>query len=84
MEPFQEPLDWGTLIELINEDYEDLHHKPTLNPASAAAWLLDRLDAARVKVGAAPALGKLTPELRRRLEEVLDKRRKKRGQTTVS
>ncbi|MDZ4806353.1 MAG: hypothetical protein SGI90_15960 [Candidatus Eisenbacteria bacterium] len=72
LEPFQESLDWGTLIELINEDYEDLHARPAINPPSAAGWLLDRLDAARIKVGAEPALGKLPPELRKRLESALE------------
>lgn len=72
LEPFQEPLDWGTLIELINEDYEDLHQKPVIAPTSAAAWLFDRMDAARLKVGAAPKLGKLAPDLRQRLEAALE------------
>lgn len=72
MEPFQEPLDWGTLIELINEDYEDLHRKPSIHPHSSAAWLFDRLDAARRAVGAAPELGRLAPDRRRDLETALE------------
>jgi hypothetical protein len=72
MEPFQDPLDWGTLIELINEDYADLHTRPTIAPASAAAWLFDRLDKARTKVGADPALGKLPPDVRKKLETTLE------------
>jgi len=72
MEPFQDPLDWGTLIELINEDYEDLHTRPAIAPASAAAWLFDRLDAARRKVGADPALGKLPADVRKKLESTLE------------
>ena len=72
LEPFQEPLDWGTLIELVNEDYEDLHAKPTINPPSAAAWLFDRLDSARRKVGADPRLGKLPADIRKKLETALE------------
>jgi hypothetical protein len=72
LEPFKDPLDWGTLIELINEDYEDLHTRPSIAPKSAAAWLLDRLDNARRKVGADPALGKLPPDVRQKLEAALE------------
>ncbi|HEX7880821.1 MAG TPA: hypothetical protein VF720_15520 [Candidatus Eisenbacteria bacterium] len=72
MEPFKDSLDWGTLIELINEDYEDLHAKPAIKPASAAAWLFDRMDEARKKVGADPALGKLPADVRKSLETTLE------------
>ena len=43
---------WGTLIELLNQDYEDLvaANKPT--PDSAAAYMLERFDAASATVGA--------------------------------
>jgi hypothetical protein len=70
--PMKEPRDWGTLIELLNEDFDDLvkRHRPA--PASAAVWLLDRFDAARRKVGARPALGQLEPGLRRELVETLE------------
>ncbi len=70
--PFTEPLDWGTLIELINEDYEDLHQRPSINPDSAAAWLLDRIDNAREKVGAKPALRSLDPAVRSNLVGALE------------
>jgi hypothetical protein len=57
--PMKEPLDWGTLVELLNDDFEDLkgRHRPA--PASAAEWLLDRFDLARQKAGARPAFGAL-------------------------
>lgn len=70
--PFCEPKDWGTLIELVNEDYRDLHARPTIRPESAAAWLFDRFDRAREKAGAAPALWSLPADLRRRLESALE------------
>lgn len=50
--PFIDPIDWGTLIELINEDYADLHARKVAKPASAARHLLDRIEAAGKKVGA--------------------------------
>jgi len=70
--PFREPLDWGTLIELVNEDYADLlrDHQPT--PASAAGWLFDRLDRARAKVGAPLVFAGLAAGLRHELERALE------------
>lgn len=50
--PFRDPRHWGTLIELLNEDYEDLHSKKTVNPKSSSMHLFDRIDAAAKKVGA--------------------------------
>jgi hypothetical protein len=70
--PMKQPLDWGTLIELLNEDFDDLVHRRRAAPASAAAWMFDRFDAARVKVGAEPSLKKLATGLRSRLTTELD------------
>jgi hypothetical protein len=65
--PFRNSVDWLTLIELINEDYEDLvaGNKPT--PASASLWLFDRMDAARVRAGGEAVIGKLPEELRQEI-----------------
>jgi hypothetical protein len=62
--PMKEPLDWGTLIELLNEDFDDLVERRRAAPASASEWLLGRLDAARTRVGAEPVLGKLPAGVR--------------------
>lgn len=70
--PMKESRDWGTLIELLNEDYEDLAHRSKWSPASAATWLLDRFDTARGKVGAEPAFGRLAPALRAELVAALE------------
>lgn len=70
--PMKESRDWGTLIELLNEDFDDLLKKNRPAPASAATWLLDRFDAARRKVGAAPALGALPANLRAELISTLE------------
>jgi len=51
---FADPRDWGTLIELINEDFADLRVCGARPGGSAARWLISRLDRARSKVGAAP------------------------------
>jgi len=70
--PMKEQLDWGTLIELLNEDYHDLVNRRRVDPPSPAAWLLDRFDAARSKVGAQPAFATLDPTLRKTLIGALE------------
>jgi len=62
--PMDEPLDWGTLMILINEDYAAVGIGIGDEPDSPAEWLFDRIDRARVTVGAPPALATLRPELR--------------------
>jgi hypothetical protein len=71
--PMKQPLDWGTLVELLNEDFDDLlrRHRPA--PTSAAGWLLDRYDSARAKVGADPAFATLPVGLRAELVAALEK-----------
>jgi hypothetical protein len=71
--PMKEPRDWGTLVELLNEDFDDLLARRRAAPAAAAPWLLGRFDAARRRVGADPALGRLPAALRRELEAALEK-----------
>jgi hypothetical protein len=62
--PFQDGRDWRTLIELVNEDHADLVCLKRHAPASAAVWLMDRLDAARSRFGLPPALGLLPARVR--------------------
>lgn len=62
-EPFKNPRDWGTLIQLLNEDHADLVAKSVTTPASAAALLFERIDRAAAKVGVDPRLGTLAAEL---------------------
>ena len=54
-----------TLIELMNEDYEDLAAKNKPAPDSAALYLFDRIDAARVRAGGQAIIGTLDEDLRR-------------------
>lgn len=70
--PMKETRDWGTLVELVNEDFDDLLHRRIQKPASAATWLLDRLNAARVRSGAAPSLAQLPKDVRAKLVEELE------------
>lgn len=57
--PFRDPLEWGTLIALLNEDYDRLLARQTLDVTSAAELLFERLDDARARVGLPRALDKL-------------------------
>jgi len=70
--PMKQPLDWGTLIELLNEDFDDVLHRRKPAPASPAEWLLGRFDAARAKVGAKPAFAAMPATLRRELIVTLE------------
>jgi hypothetical protein len=70
--PMQQPLDWGTLIELLNEDYDDLAAGRRVSPVSAAEWLFDRFDRARARVGARAELAALAAPLRRELAGALE------------
>lgn len=54
--PFQDPFEWLTLVELLNEDYRDLRAGKTVNPYSAGHYIMDRFDEARKKVGLPPSL----------------------------
>ena len=65
--PFRNPIDWLTLIELLNEDYEDLVNQNKPAPESASLWLFDRIDAARVRAGGEAIIGTLDEELRREI-----------------
>jgi hypothetical protein len=70
--PFRDARDWGTLIELLNEDYADVIARRRHAPASPAGWLLGRFDAARAKVGAPPALTDLPAATRDAIADALE------------
>ncbi|MFW5878637.1 MAG: hypothetical protein ACOCVR_02360 [Myxococcota bacterium] len=71
--PMKEPKDWGTLVELVNEDFADLMAKNKPAPRSAAAWMLDRLDAARAKVGAPQVFKSMDGALKSELMDAIEK-----------
>ena len=70
--PFQDPLDWGTLIELVNEDHKDMLQKKVLDPRSAALDLMDRIDRASAKVGAPARRGALEKVRRGKVAEKIE------------
>ncbi len=65
--PFRDGRDWGTLIALVNEDWADLVAHRVHAPASAAAWICERLDHARTAVDAPPFFEGLGPRAREAL-----------------
>jgi hypothetical protein len=70
--PMKQPLDWGMLIELLNEDFDDLQARRRPAPASAAEWLFARFDAGRAKAGAPPVFAALPPAPRAEITRVLE------------
>ncbi len=62
--PFLDPRDWGTLIELLNEDHAHLVGARPAPSANAALALFDRLERASAKVGFAPRLPLLADAVR--------------------
>jgi hypothetical protein len=70
--PFQDGWTWATLIELLNEDYDDLRAGKQYSVSSAAQLLFDRLDAAREKSQLAPSLGDVPYRIRKKVGEALE------------
>jgi len=69
---FADPRDWGTLIELINEDFADLHSGGTRPDGPAAEWLIARLDRARSAVGASPLGARLSRKEHKAIAEKIE------------
>jgi len=70
--PFRDPRDWGTLIELLNEDHHDLVTREHRAPENAAQWLFSRLDRARDLAGAPVVFQGMDLELRDELARSLE------------
>jgi hypothetical protein len=70
--PFQDEWTWATLIELLNEDYEDLMAGRTHAPESAAQLLFNRFDRANATAGLAEHLGDVPYRLRARVAEAME------------
>lgn len=72
-DPFFSDYDWGTLILLLNEDYERMMNNEVIHPESYAMELFERIDNASVAVGLNARILKLdqgiVSELAKELEE---------------
>jgi len=70
--PFADPIEWGTLIELVNEDFGDLMARRVASPPSAAHHLFDRMEAARQKVGGVAKISGLPADVRDKVAVALE------------
>lgn len=70
--PFRDPLDWGTMIHLLNEDFDALSAQPVKEPPSAAQHLFDRIDRASKAVGAPTRLAALDGKIRQAISGPLE------------
>ncbi len=61
---FAEPRDWGTLLHLVNDDYEVLADPDRPTPPADPLLLFERIDRARGAVGAPPVFSRLPDEIR--------------------
>ncbi len=72
--PFKDAHEWGTLIQLINLEYEDVALQRSVSESdSSAEWIFDRIDKARARINQPPVFSKLAPSIRRSLASVLEK-----------
>ncbi len=71
-DPFIDGRDWGTLCQLLNEDYKDMMNRTVVNPESAAEYLMERMDRASMAVGLPPRNSLLKPEVRKAVAEKLE------------
>ena len=76
-DPFYNDYDWGTLIMLLNEDYDRLMAREEINPESYALELFERMDRAAKAVGIEPRIAALDDELIVELAEELEEEAKK-------
>ncbi|MDO4378343.1 MAG: hypothetical protein Q4C64_04230 [Erysipelotrichia bacterium] len=58
-DPFIDDRDWGTLVNLLNQDYYDLVNKTKIETANPVAYIFDRIDEASITVGIRPRLSLL-------------------------
>lgn len=65
--PFQDTRDWGSLIQLVNEDHRDMLARKVAKPASAAEHLMERIDAAGTKTGLPRRLAALDDATRKQV-----------------
>ena len=70
--PFIDGRDWGTLCNLLNEDYHDLMNRTRVSPDSAAQHLFERIDRAALGAGIAARMGSLNADIRAKLADRLE------------
>lgn len=76
-DPFYNDYDWGTLITLLNEDYERLMSRKAVNPESYAKEMFERMDRAAKGAGIEPRIAALDDGLIDALAEELEEEAKR-------
>ena len=71
-DPFIDGRDWGTLSELLNEDYHDLINRNEIKCDSVAEYYFERLDRASMMSGLAPRLSQLDENIRKKVASQLE------------
>lgn len=71
-DPFFNDYDWGTLIVLLNEDYDRMMARETVNAESYAMELFERIDRAAKKAGIEPRIAALDDDLIAELADALE------------
>ncbi|MBQ1877982.1 MAG: hypothetical protein II161_04110, partial [Erysipelotrichaceae bacterium] len=66
--------DWGTLINLLNEDYYDLMNRVVVKPDSYARHLFTRIDNAALKAGIPYRIAPLSEEVKKKVAAALEER----------
>ncbi len=69
--PFINNKDWGTLVELLNEDYHDLLNRKKVTTDNTAIYMFDRIDRAAGIAGLPPRLAMLDEDVRNKIAENL-------------
>ena len=82
--PFYDGRDWGTLVNLLNEDYHDLLNRTEIKVDNAAKYMFERIDRAAQVVGIKPRLGLLNEEIRNKIADILEDEAKVMIQNKVS
>lgn len=74
--PFADPRDWGTLVHLMNEDYENLMKQKPLPLENSGLLAMERVDKAGKEAGIEPRLAALDAETRKIVAEKLEREAK--------
>ena len=76
-DPFFNDYDWGTLIVLLNEDYDRMMGRKKINPESYAMEMFERMDRAARAAGIEPRIAALDDELIVEIASELEEEAKK-------
>ena len=70
--PLIDGRDWATFINLLNEDYHNLHNRVTVHPDSYALYLFERMDRAAMGAGMDARIANLDDDVRKAIAQRLE------------